>query len=225
MLKALVGRYYIDENNKLSLISLEDKHLVGKTIKLRSPLFCRNRKGICRTCYGEHINIVNSKYIGVVAAQSLGEVTTQLVLRTFHLSGAALLRDDTGKQADIISDMKRLAGIFKGDFDPYTPEETILKLYSIYSNYKNIHLVHFEVILSQMIWAEIAKNVLVKARLVKDLKGVKLKSVSLKRVPVLEHWLLGCLYSNINKQLTRGLLETKEHTNIFTKLITGNILS
>lgn len=61
--------------------------LVGKTINLRSPLAC-TATGICRKCYGELYEAHKSKLIGIIAAQSLGERTTQLTLRTKHLSGS-----------------------------------------------------------------------------------------------------------------------------------------
>jgi len=62
-------------------------------IKVRSPITCETRYGICATCYGRdlarghQVNI--GEAIGVVAAQSIGEPGTQLTMRTFHIGGAA----------------------------------------------------------------------------------------------------------------------------------------
>jgi len=62
-------------------------------VKVRSPITCETRYGICATCYGRDLarghraNI--GEAIGVVAAQSIGEPGTQLTMRTFHIGGAA----------------------------------------------------------------------------------------------------------------------------------------
>ncbi len=62
-------------------------------IKVRSPISCATRYGICSKCYGRdlarghQVNIGES--IGVIAAQSIGEPGTQLTMRTFHIGGAA----------------------------------------------------------------------------------------------------------------------------------------
>ena len=62
-------------------------------IKVRSPITCETRYGICSSCYGRdlarghRVNIGES--IGVMAAQSIGEPGTQLTMRTFHIGGAA----------------------------------------------------------------------------------------------------------------------------------------
>ena len=62
-------------------------------IKVRSPINCETRYGICSTCYGRdlarghQVNI--GEAIGVMAAQSIGEPGTQLTMRTFHIGGAA----------------------------------------------------------------------------------------------------------------------------------------
>ena len=62
-------------------------------IKVRSPINCETRYGICATCYGRdlarghQVNI--GEAIGVMAAQSIGEPGTQLTMRTFHIGGAA----------------------------------------------------------------------------------------------------------------------------------------
>ena len=62
-------------------------------VRVRSPITCDTRFGVCAACYGrdlsrgERVNIGES--VGVVAAQSIGEPGTQLTMRTFHIGGAA----------------------------------------------------------------------------------------------------------------------------------------
>jgi len=62
-------------------------------VKVRSPITCETRYGVCATCYGRDLargRIINiGEAIGVMAAQSIGEPGTQLTMRTFHIGGAA----------------------------------------------------------------------------------------------------------------------------------------
>jgi DNA-directed RNA polymerase subunit beta' len=62
-------------------------------VKVRTPLTCDTRYGICAKCYGRDLgrgSLVNTgEAVGVIAAQSIGEPGTQLTMRTFHIGGAA----------------------------------------------------------------------------------------------------------------------------------------
>ena len=62
-------------------------------VKVRSPITCQTRFGVCAACYGRDLGrgeLVNiGEAVGVVAAQSIGEPGTQLTMRTFHIGGAA----------------------------------------------------------------------------------------------------------------------------------------
>ena len=62
-------------------------------IKVRSPITCDSKKGVCAQCYGRDLargHLVNEgEAVGVIAAQSIGEPGTQLTMRTFHIGGAA----------------------------------------------------------------------------------------------------------------------------------------
>ncbi|WMW81375.1 DNA-directed RNA polymerase subunit beta' [Undibacterium cyanobacteriorum] len=62
-------------------------------VKVRTPLTCDTRYGLCAMCYGRDLgrgNLVNAgESVGVIAAQSIGEPGTQLTMRTFHIGGAA----------------------------------------------------------------------------------------------------------------------------------------
>jgi DNA-directed RNA polymerase subunit beta' len=62
-------------------------------VKVRTPLTCETRYGLCAKCYGRDLGrgqLVNvGEAIGVIAAQSIGEPGTQLTMRTFHIGGAA----------------------------------------------------------------------------------------------------------------------------------------
>ena len=62
-------------------------------VRVRSPISCESRLGVCAQCYGRDLargHRVNlGEAVGVIAAQSIGEPGTQLTMRTFHIGGAA----------------------------------------------------------------------------------------------------------------------------------------
>jgi len=62
-------------------------------VRVRTPLTCETRHGLCARCYGRDLgrgSLVNvGEAVGVIAAQSIGEPGTQLTMRTFHIGGAA----------------------------------------------------------------------------------------------------------------------------------------
>ena len=74
------------------LVDLIDKLGIDE-VKVRTPLTCETRYGLCAKCYGRDLgrgNMVNAgESVGVIAAQSIGEPGTQLTMRTFHVGGAA----------------------------------------------------------------------------------------------------------------------------------------
>jgi DNA-directed RNA polymerase subunit beta' len=72
-------------------------------MKIRSPLVCEAKVGVCGECYGRDlargtpVNI--GEAVGVIAAQSIGEPGTQLTMRTFHIGGAAQLNETSNLEA------------------------------------------------------------------------------------------------------------------------------
>jgi len=98
----LVAQDIRDPKNKLiakrgEAIDLE----LAKTIadsgvrraRVRSPLGCHAKHGICRACYGRSLAsgklVEVGEAVGIIAAQSIGEPGTQLTMRTFHTGGVA----------------------------------------------------------------------------------------------------------------------------------------
>jgi len=89
-----------DEQPIVTRNTLLDEKLVEKldqagvqAVKVRSPITCSTRFGVCARCYGRDLargHLVNiGEAVGVIAAQSIGEPGTQLTMRTFHIGGAA----------------------------------------------------------------------------------------------------------------------------------------
>jgi DNA-directed RNA polymerase subunit beta' len=74
-----------------------------QSVKIRSPLVCETRMGVCGKCYGRDLargTPVNmGEAVGVIAAQSIGEPGTQLTMRTFHIGGAAQLNEQSSLDA------------------------------------------------------------------------------------------------------------------------------
>lgn len=60
-------------------------------VAVRSPITCHTPYGCCQKCYGIDLGtqqlVKIGRPIGILAAQALGEPSTQLVLRTFHKGG------------------------------------------------------------------------------------------------------------------------------------------
>lgn len=95
----LLGRYIIDKYGELVLVdSILDK-LEGQFIKLKSPIYCKSKK-ICATCYGDSYKLTKTPYIGLLAAQSIGEVGMQLIMTNFHTGGTVEL-----KSRDMLKDI------------------------------------------------------------------------------------------------------------------------
>ncbi|WP_085808592.1 DNA-directed RNA polymerase subunit beta' [Sphingomonas sp. TZW2008] len=76
-----------------------------QAVKIRSPLVCESKIGVCGKCYGRDlargtpVNI--GEAVGVIAAQSIGEPGTQLTMRTFHIGGAAQLNEQSNLEAPV----------------------------------------------------------------------------------------------------------------------------
>jgi DNA-directed RNA polymerase subunit beta' len=89
------GRVVVDKGQLIDreiLSDLRDSVEAG-TLRVRSPLGCVSKKGICQNCYGifpatNRLAQIGDA-VGIIAAQSIGEPGTQLTMRTFHTGGVA----------------------------------------------------------------------------------------------------------------------------------------
>jgi DNA-directed RNA polymerase subunit beta' len=79
-------------------------------IRVRSPISCKTRFGLCKQCYGYDLGrnklIELGEAVGIVTAQAIGEPGTQLTLRTFHTGGIA-------GGADITQGLPRIEELFE----------------------------------------------------------------------------------------------------------------
>jgi DNA-directed RNA polymerase subunit beta' len=100
------GKVAIPTGSLLDEAAIAQIEEIGlQALKIRSPLVCESKVGVCGTCYGRDlargtpVNI--GEAVGVIAAQSIGEPGTQLTMRTFHIGGAAQLNETSNLDASV----------------------------------------------------------------------------------------------------------------------------
>jgi len=214
--KMLIGRYYKDGND-LSIITYGNhRDFVGETIFIRSPILCKN-EFICTKCYGELYKQLNSKFIGIIAAQALGECNTQLILRTFHTSGVAVTSEENVdmKQMDIVGDLSTVSKLLH-KFDNKNYKDIVNDIFEVYNNNRSIHHVHFECVVSQLMWVDHKKW-----RLLENRDSATPTYHSVQTVPSYESWLLGLAFSNPKRHLLKGILNPGSYTGVMDKILLG----
>ena len=97
MLDEFNMRYYRFTKNGMEyrINANEDKHLIGKTILLRSPITCASAargQGICYKCYGDLAYVNRDINIGQIAAELLSSIYTQILLSAKHLLESAIVK-------------------------------------------------------------------------------------------------------------------------------------
>jgi len=101
ILEALDGRMM----NTGELIDKDNTKLIGKKVKIRSPLFCRARDGICTVCYNPKIvkklGFKPGERIGLIATTQLGDAAlVNLTLKKSH-TGLSLNLEHVDLNKDI----------------------------------------------------------------------------------------------------------------------------
>lgn len=82
--KLVQGRNYIERGN---IKSITDTDVVAnKQIKLRSPIYCKARKGICPTCYGNHYKNLNTRNVGILAGGAINVIAINSMMKMKHKS-------------------------------------------------------------------------------------------------------------------------------------------
>jgi len=67
MFDQLLGRFMIDKKTNALIEITEESDIINKIIFLRSPLYCKDKTGICKICYGKLCDRLQSRQIGVIA--------------------------------------------------------------------------------------------------------------------------------------------------------------
>jgi DNA-directed RNA polymerase subunit beta' len=78
--------------SKNEILSKENMQIIEnmkvEEVKIRTPLICQSVSGVCQKCYGVDLStrqlVEVGVPVGIIAAQSIGEPSTQLTLDTFH---------------------------------------------------------------------------------------------------------------------------------------------
>ena len=120
----IVGRYAVEdivnpETKEIivkadEMISVEQSKAVEaagiKTVQIRTVFTCKSKYGVCAKCYGRDMScrdrVKVGEAVGVIAAQSIGELGTQLTMNVFHGGG-------TATQDDITAGLPRVEEIFE----------------------------------------------------------------------------------------------------------------
>jgi DNA-directed RNA polymerase subunit beta' len=113
--------------------ALHAENLGIKEVKVRSPLTCQSKQGVCAKCYGTDLGRDKmtdiGEAVGTVAAQAIGEPGTQLTMRTFHAGGTASVG------GDITQGLPRVEEVFERR-KPKSPA-SISKMAGIVSEIRN----------------------------------------------------------------------------------------
>jgi hypothetical protein len=96
-LSRLSKRFYL-KDGKLETIDTSDESLIGKTIKIPSPISCASNDGICKKCYGKLFDINKDLNIGMIAVLILTDPLTQRLLSAKHLLETRSSKIDWGKK-------------------------------------------------------------------------------------------------------------------------------
>lgn len=217
--KMLFSRYFCNDKNELEKITSENYlSLVGKVIKLRSPIFCKSET-LCHKCYGDSYKNIHSRFVGIIAAQSLGEKSTQLILRTFHTSGVAKVGKDQKdmKQSDIVGDLAFANKLFHNK-EKKNYKELVDGLFDLYISTGNILHIHFECVVSQMMWKGFTKW-----RLLSNRDKITPDYYSIQTIPEKESWILGLGFSNPKRQILKGIVQSGHYKGILDKILLGEV--
>jgi len=216
ILHGLKFRWYLDpEVGKEKIIKemkpKQEEEFIKKFkfLKLRSPIFCKSDK-ICKKCYGEFYKKINTTQIGIIATHSISEKLTQLVLRTFHLSGVASSTTSKGGNNDIISDMSIINTFLHKPQEytsPYEPENLVKGLFQLLINHGSLYMVHVEVLISCMIWYQ---NKLWRTIKNRDHTSITREWNSILKIPYMSSWLVGCAFSDLKGKIIDGLVRNRE---------------
>ncbi len=120
--KALVGRFQAETNRFIDETYQRELEQGAKQVKVRNPLTCEAKKGICQKCYGQAADgrlVTIGTNVGVIASQSVSERLTQAMLGTKHSGGVA------GKKRNAYEEASNL---LNNPADNFQDEATIAKL-------------------------------------------------------------------------------------------------
>jgi hypothetical protein len=139
--ESLIGKYYKDPHSPYDDWEILDQEtaiqFINRKIFIRSPMTCTTENfKMCQKCFGERR--FPTKYLGIVCGQTISERLTQLVLRTFHTSGAAELTMNS-----IVKDLLRdhlinIQNLDNGDIRLFLDTPQVEKLTTKINGFKDV---------------------------------------------------------------------------------------
>lgn len=93
-LPRIAGKYYLGPEGTLVEVKASDKHLIDKTIKMRTVAHCGHPDpyGICSTCFGAmYLSVPEGTNIGEMCCTHMQEKLSQNVLSTKHFDGSSVI--------------------------------------------------------------------------------------------------------------------------------------
>ncbi len=105
------GEVIVKLNEMISKEKSEEIEACGiEKVNIRTVFTCKSKYGVCSKCYGRDMScrdeVKVGEAVGVIAAQSIGELGTQLTMNVFHGGG-------TATQDDITAGLPRVEEIFE----------------------------------------------------------------------------------------------------------------
>jgi hypothetical protein len=103
LLKCMEGKYYIADNDDLVAIRKSDTHLIGKTLKVRTALWCalRGKASVCSCCFGElAFSVPRYTNLGHICSTEMCQEGSQLVLSVKHFDGSSRVVDIDINESD-----------------------------------------------------------------------------------------------------------------------------
>jgi hypothetical protein len=142
-------------------------------------------------------------------------------LRTFHTSGSAVIKgqenpdepETSMKQSDIIGDLASVAKLLH-KFKNKTHTMIVDELFDVYD--KDIHHVHFECVVAQLMWKDYRKW-----RLMENRDKVEPSFYSIQSVPNQESWILAMAFSNPKRSILQGILYEGRYSGVMDKILKG----
>jgi len=179
------------------------------------------------------IDIVKVEFVELDEPEAFYDLTVDSEYHNFalgsgifvHNSGAASTKKSTKKSnssgkkqnQDIITGMKVVKQLLHDPnsfVEDGTPKNLLMCMYNLFQKYGTNYMVHYEVIISCMMWADDDFW-----RLHEDRENVKTNYYSILKVPSMVSWLIGCAFSNVKTKLLDALTGYKvDHCSSLSKL-------
>ena len=121
------------------------------------------------------------------------------------------------KQKDIIGDLSSVSQLLH-KFRGKTYTEIVEELFDVYN--KDIYHVHFECVVSQLMWNEESKW-----RLLPDRHMIEPQYASIQSVPNKESWILSMAFSNPKRSIINGIINEGQYSGIMDKILKGEEIS